>query len=213
MERMKMSTVPETQWLIPGLIPVGSMVTLYGQSGTGKSFLALDFALQISLKASVIYVAGEGINGMLKRMDAWCKQNAKQEGDIHFVAKAPPLMNKAEVDEFLKSIMPVEPKFIVFDVIVSTLGKSHMWWYFGENQPQTALYMASFPRMKQALFDTLARAMVGLDENSAKDMGLAMEVLARIQRVTSATILLVHHTGKYGDSERGSSALRAACVV
>jgi hypothetical protein len=25
-----------------------------------------------------------------------------------------------------------------------------MWWYFGENQPQTALYMASFPRMKQA---------------------------------------------------------------
>jgi archaellum biogenesis ATPase FlaH len=175
MERVKMSTMPETQWLIPDLIPVSSTVTLYGQSGTGKSFIALDFALQVSLKTSVIYVAGEGINGMLKRMDAWCKQNQKQEGNIHFVAKAPPLMNKGEVEEFLKSILPVEPKFIVFD--------------------------------------TLARAMVGLDENSAKDMGLAMEVLAHIQRVTGATILLVHHTGKYGGSERGSSALRAACDV
>jgi hypothetical protein len=84
-------------------------------------------------------------------------------------------MNKSEVDEFLKAILPVEPKFIIFD--------------------------------------TLARSMVGLDENSAKDMGLAMEVLAHIQRVTGATILLVHHTGKYGGSERGSSALRAACDV
>lgn len=59
------------------------------------------------------------------------------------------------------------------------------------------------------IFDTLARCMPGLDENSARDMGLVVEGLTRLaERVPSAAIMFVHHTGKgVGSEMRGSSAL------
>src|SRR5258706_8742389 len=61
------------------------------------------------------------------------------------------------------------------------------------------------------VIDTLSRRMVGGDENSSKDMGLFVEACAEIQRATGATILIIHHTGKNGIGERGSSVLRCAC--
>ena len=49
------------------------------------------------------------------------------------------------------------------------------------------------------IIDTLARCMPGGDENSARDMGLAVDALYRIQRATEGgTVLAVHHTGKDG---------------
>lgn len=61
------------------------------------------------------------------------------------------------------------------------------------------------------VLDTLARCMLGLDENSARDMGIAVEAAATIIRETGAAVLFIHHTGKSGLGERGSSALYAAC--
>ncbi|HSH81237.1 MAG TPA: AAA family ATPase, partial [Herpetosiphonaceae bacterium] len=57
--------------------------------------------------------------------------------------------------------------------------------------------------------DTLARCMVGGDENSAKDMGLFIDACDRVRIATGATVLTVHHTGKGGDY-RGSSAFKGA---
>ena len=59
------------------------------------------------------------------------------------------------------------------------------------------------------VIDTLARCMVGGDENSAKDMGLFVAACDKVRIATGATILIVHHTGKNGDY-RGSSALKGA---
>ncbi len=62
--------------------------------------------------------------------------------------------------------------------------------------------------------DTLARCMVGGDENSAKDMGLFIEGCTRIIKATGATVMPVHHTGKTAASgPRGSSALYGAADV
>src|SRR5207249_1215791 len=54
------------------------------------------------------------------------------------------------------------------------------------------------------------RCMVGGDENSAKDVGLAIAALDRIRTALACTAYVVHHTGKNTEIERGSSALRAA---
>jgi len=56
------------------------------------------------------------------------------------------------------------------------------------------------------VFDTLARCMVGGDENSQRDMGLLIDGAERVKRATGATPLLIHHSNKAG-SVRGSSAL------
>jgi hypothetical protein len=58
--------------------------------------------------------------------------------------------------------------------------------------------------------DTLSRSMPGGDENSVKDVSAAIAGADAIRRETGACVLLVHHTQKTGELERGSSALRGA---
>jgi RecA-family ATPase len=51
------------------------------------------------------------------------------------------------------------------------------------------------------VIDTLARSMAGGDENAAKGVG---EFIAAIDRLRGDhAALVVHHTGKDGDRERG----------
>lgn len=66
---------------------------------------------------------------------------------------------------------------------------------------------------KLIVIDTLARCMIGGDENSAKDVGLAIQGCSFLQRTFSASLCLVHHTNKADRGERGSGALRGAADV
>ena len=73
--------LPPVQWLIDGLIPDKSLSMMYGEPGCGKTFVALDMALSIAHEAQwqhqqvlggqVVYVAGEGVGGLKKRISAW----------------------------------------------------------------------------------------------------------------------------------------------
>lgn len=61
------------------------------------------------------------------------------------------------------------------------------------------------------VIDTLAASMAGGDENSARDMGLAIAGMATIRDELQTLVVAVHHTGKdETKGARGSSALRAA---
>lgn len=64
--------------------------------------------------------------------------------------------------------------------------------------------------VKFIVIDTVARCMIGGDENSTRDMGLFVTNVDDMMRELQCGTLLVHHTGKDG-SMRGSSALYAAC--
>jgi predicted transcriptional regulator/energy-coupling factor transporter ATP-binding protein EcfA2 len=59
------------------------------------------------------------------------------------------------------------------------------------------------------IIDTMARSAIGLDENSAKDMGEFIAAVDNIRTALDCAVLVVHHTGKNGDM-RGSSALYGA---
>jgi DNA-binding MarR family transcriptional regulator len=63
------------------------------------------------------------------------------------------------------------------------------------------------------VYDTLARCSTGMAENDTGDMGVFVEHADLVRRATGATQLFVHHSGKSGQEERGSSALRAACCM
>ena len=64
-----------------------------------------------------------------------------------------------------------------------------------------------FPQV--IVVDTLARATPGNDENSSRDAGLVINALDYLKE-QGCSVIVVHHTGKDGTSERGSSALRGA---
>lgn len=59
------------------------------------------------------------------------------------------------------------------------------------------------------VIDTLARSAIGLEENSARDMGLFVGAIDTLKNQLQSAVLVVHHTGKDGKI-RGSSALYAA---
>ena len=59
------------------------------------------------------------------------------------------------------------------------------------------------------IVDTLARSAVGLDENSAKDMGQFVAACDYLRNQLETSVLIVHHSGKSGDI-RGSTALYGA---
>jgi predicted transcriptional regulator len=61
------------------------------------------------------------------------------------------------------------------------------------------------------VFDTLARCMVGGDENSTQDMSAFIAGADRIRRDTGAHVMLLHHMNAGGERERGNTALRGAC--
>jgi hypothetical protein len=58
------------------------------------------------------------------------------------------------------------------------------------------------------VIDTLARSMLGGDENTARDMGAAVAAAERIRDVCGCCVLIVHHVGKNVDAGmRGHSSL------
>jgi DNA-binding MarR family transcriptional regulator/archaellum biogenesis ATPase FlaH len=61
--------------------------------------------------------------------------------------------------------------------------------------------------------DTLSLCLLPGDENSTRDMGMFIKSTHRIMRELKCAILFIHHTGKEGKQERGSSALKANCDV
>ncbi|MFL6137596.1 MAG: AAA family ATPase [Frankiaceae bacterium] len=77
-------------------------------------------------------------------------------------------------------------------------------------QVEALAQLCAEDRYRLVVLDTLARCLVGADENSARDIGIAVDAADRIRRAAGATVLLVHHTGKDGTNVRGSSALEGA---
>ncbi len=173
------------RWLVDGYLPLGGFGVLYGPSGSGKSFLALDLALCVAarqpwmgqdvMSGPVVYIAAEGMGGMQQRVEAWrFSRPTCDPSGIRFVEWSVNMLDEQDVTTLLAALadLPIPPALTVID--------------------------------------TLARCLVGGDENAARDMGLFIAAVDRIRAATGGTVLVVHHTGKNGDAERGSSALRGA---
>ena len=82
-------------WLVSGIIEKEVLAILYGEPGCGKSFWALELALCIAFgipfhgnpvkQGAAIYVAGEGFNGLGRRIDAFeRKHNVTLSDDVPF---------------------------------------------------------------------------------------------------------------------------------
>lgn len=186
--------LPDPEWLVDGVLPVGGFGLLYGEPGIGKSFVALDMALCVTTgtpwfgrrvrKGSVVYLALESLRGFKPRLLAW-KERWKDPGDIRFIGEAPNLLDLLDVGELARAIR-------------------------------------SYPRPQLpvlVVIDTLARAAGGVDENAAKDMGQVIASLDHLRTLlggatSNTAILLVHHSPKgKSNTPRGSSALPGAVDV
>jgi len=72
-------------WLLRGMLERDTFALVFGDPGTGKSFLAIDWACRVATGTpwrghavqggTVVYVAGEGQQGFGRRIRAWSEHN------------------------------------------------------------------------------------------------------------------------------------------
>jgi hypothetical protein len=177
---------PEPLMQVDGLIPQGSQLVIVGPSGIGKTTLLVGLALSVAATQDFlghrVVSAGPVVYLALEGVSAVRSRvlSAKTAGGWR-------------LDESVGIHVCTEPlQLAELDDVVN-------------------LCLAAAPLCPSMLIvDTLARAAVGLDENSASDIGRVIGGLDTIRRRLDCTVVLAHHTTKSGSSERGSSALRGA---
>lgn len=184
-----LADLPPLTWLADGILTAGGLASLYGAPGSGKSFLATDLVLSVAA----------GI--------PWLGREVLQGGAIYFAAEgtaglpqrvAAWLLAHPEADVRAARIV-TESVNLMSDEDVAHVRRA------GD-----ALEDETGRPLRLVVVDTLARSMAGGDENSTPDMNAVLERAARVQRETGALVLLVHHTKKDSDTERGSTTLRGA---
>jgi hypothetical protein len=104
---------PSPSWIVKGVLPRAELVVLFGESGSGKSFIALDIAAAIDRgiawrgkrvrQGRVVYICAEGAGGFRNRLVAY--QHAHQcELGIGVIANAPNLLQREDALEVCRAI-------------------------------------------------------------------------------------------------------------
>jgi hypothetical protein len=178
------------KYLIKAVLPRATLGVLFGESGSGKSFITLDMCIAIALgqpwrgkrtmQGRVVYIVAEGAAGFRNRVIAHLKHYGIDPATVplDILNDTPSLLLKEDAQALIKAIHATgEPPALV-------------------------------------VVDTLAQSMAGANENASEDMGKALAHCKGIHKSTGAMVLLVHHSGK--DSSKGArgwSGMRASADV
>lgn len=114
--------LPQVTWVLKPYIPSHGLVVIYGPSGTGKSFLALWFALQIAQQKAVLYMAYEGEYGYQARIKA--AQNFYHFGrGLTLTLGQVDLMSDDDFSTFIESARKVNPSVVFVDTLARSMGE------------------------------------------------------------------------------------------
>jgi hypothetical protein len=178
-------------WRVSSFLETNTSGVIFGDPEVYKSFIALDLALCVAYgvswhgqevqQAPVIYVAGEGFNGLARRVRAWRKERDLQDktAPFYLTRASVPLTIRKSAEALVEIVDPVACKYGKPGLIVSdTLARN-----FGPGDENSSTDM----NMYIAHTDSLLRQKFG------------------------ATVLTVHHTGHSNKQRaRGSMALHGA---
>jgi hypothetical protein len=186
LSRDDLDALPPLSWTVRGVLPASGLAAIYGEPGSGKSFLAIDLAARISaglpdwfghqiFQRDVVYAALEGGRGIQQRFAAWDSVNGVRADRVKFLLSGFTLLSEADVARLTAAVT--------------------------SNVSQGAVI----------IIDTLAQATPGADENTGKDMGLVLQAAKYIADAVDGLVILVHHSGKETSRGlRGHSSLNAA---
>lgn len=194
-------SVPLAEWLkrparrryrVKQVLPHDGTGVLFGESGSAKSFFALDLGMHVARgepwrshrvhEAGVVYLCAEGIAGFTDRLRAYLAFYELKADDLRFEVIAKPLdLLNGDLDEVILAIQDANERIGPIGLIV---------------------------------IDTLNRTMPGGDENTSEAMTAYLRNVARLAEAVGAFALIVHHPGKDPTrGARGHSSLKAAVDI
>jgi len=177
-------------WLVKHWLQDKALIMVHGPSGGGKTFLVLDWCLNIASdfdkwhgnkvhNGAVVYLAGEGHHGLKSRVAAWRQHHGVDDPDMYLSGSGCDLNTPNGYMKVVEAVSALEtpPRLIVVD--------------------------------------TLHRFLDG-DENSAQDAKTMLDACNALMVEFNCSVLLVHHTGVSEEAQhraRGSSAWRGALEI
>lgn len=175
---------PKPRWIVEDVLVEDSVACIVGPPGTYKSFIAL--SLHFAVAAGMDWhgrsvAAGPSLYVIAEGVRGMSSRMAAWQGYTNRPAPE-------------RALFVAEPLQLANGATDRMLDAIDRW---GEK-----------PRL--IIVDTLARSAVGLEENSAKDMGEFIAAAERLRRATGACVLFIHHGNRAAGTPRGSSALDGA---
>ena len=181
-----------SNYLIKKWLDVGQMSVMYGQSNTGKSFMALDMAFCIAAgipwqgckvrQGVVLYLATEG--GMAFHNRVWALKQQYGITDVPLAIRPAPvdlLRPQESLPELLELIAEIK---------------------------------AEHGEVAMIVVDTVSRSMAGGNENGPEDMTAFISNCDVMRAESGSHVMLIHHSGKdSSQGARGHSSLRGATDV
>lgn len=176
-----LSKIPRLDPLVDGFLYRNTTARVYGASGTFKSFVLLDIAAHIG--------AGLPWRGHKVKQGIVINLVAEGAGGYEKRVRAWEQHHGRRMENVLILPRPVQ-------------ANSREW-----------LVLTEVCRRRGAVLiicDTQARITVGVEENSAKEMGVIVDRVEAMRAATGACVVLVHHEGVQGERGRGSTAVKGA---
>jgi len=182
--------MPDSEFLIEGVLPRRGLVCLYGPPGAGKTTILADMAVAVATKGSffghavkhqgvTVYAGTDDPHGWKPRLLAKKKDaglDLSESIGIFLFTEPLNLLDTAAVDAFAGFLAGIE-------------------W--------------AMP-IELLMIDTYAASTPGASENSSEDTTRAIVNAQRLRDALNATVVLAHHTNAGGSRERGHSAIRGA---
>ena len=178
-------------WLIEDILERNTLGLMFADPGAFKTFVALYMATAIATgtdwfghkvcQGAVFIIAGEGHNGLKKRLMAW-------ERHTGISLSGAPLYISNRAAQFYDTDAAAMVAEAIEDLVKQSGQKPAL-----------------------IIIDTLARNFGGGDENSTQDMNIYVERIDGLRNRWNVTILNVHHTGHGEKTRaRGAMALKGA---
>lgn len=168
------------QWLVRGFLEKNTLGMIFGASGHGKSFIGLALAASVATGTDFFgrAVAPGGVVYVAGEGHHGIARRLKA-WEMHAEQKLP-------------------DSFTVSSRAVRFLDTADMELLTSEVEAMSV-------RPTLIVVDTVARAMVGADENSSKEMGIFIAECDALKRRFNCTLLLIHHSG-HGEATRARAA-------
>jgi hypothetical protein len=192
-------------WLIKHFLSETGLALLAGQSGAGKTFLAIDlagslatgadfFGKRVKRRCGTLFLVGEGEGTMQERIDAMVRgrfANDPPDGD-----------GPADFPVVWRPVSGLkEPKVVDEEIRAAK-------FFAEEMQTRHGLPLGLI------VVDTIAATFGFDDENAASEATRAMQALQRLSIETGALVIGIAHHGKDASTGvRGSSAFTASADV